>query len=317
MARKSKNNNEEVVDMTPEMENGNETTFNEEMVGNDQVGTDVPGTDETAGAAGTDGAVTPGEEKDARKWTDNAGNEVSKSAFIREKFSVDNMSRKEISEKFEIPYRTVYGATVNMENAAEPTSKGRGVTFSKINVTVDGHVVTVKDDVVFVDGVALEEGADKPETTEVDRNTWIKEQVTAGKNRGDIAKALDLSYGVIYGLTKEEEGTRQKYEVEIENEAGEKAMISRSEYIRRKVAEGISKSDIAKELGVEYSVVWQATKKMKTVEEKFIDSIKNLEKFMDLVNNPEILAETIALLGTVTIKEEKKEQVTDDSDKQE
>lgn len=255
-----------------------------------------------------DAAATDNKDEDNRKWFSLGGQEISKSAFIREQFTQANKSRKQISEEYNIPYRTVYGATVNMENEAEPTSRGRGVTFSKINVTEDNKVVFVKDGIVTIDGEAQPEGTATPETIEVDRNTWIKEQVAAGKNRGDIAKILDLSYGVIYGLTKEADGTRQKYEV-IDPETNE--TVSRSEYIRRRVAAGIPKSDIAKELNVEYSVVWQATKKMKTVDEKFNEAIKSLEKFMDVVEDPETLQNVIATLYTLKVKVEAANQIAE------
>lgn len=248
------------------------------------------------------------ETKDERKWYLEDGTECSKSAFIREQFLKNNLSRKEISEKFNIPYRTVYGATVNLENEAEPTSRGRGVTFSKINVTADDKVVFVKDGVVIINGEEQPEGTPVPETIEVDRNEWIKRQVANGMSRGAVAKALDLSYGVVYGLTKDAEGTRQKYEVEYNGK-----IMSRSEYIRMRVAEGVSKSDIAKELGVEYSVVWQATKKMKTNEEKFVDAVNALEKFMDLVETPEILEQAIKLLNEVKIKAEEANVVSEEA----
>jgi len=277
---------------------GSEMNQNEEIVNDGNVVADemdaTPATNNDVPTQGNEG-----KEEDNRKWYNSDNQEVSKSAFIREQFVKHNKSRKQISEENNIPYRTVYGATVNLENEAEPSSRGRGQTFSKLSVTEDNHVVFVKDGIVTIDGVAQAEGTEAPETTEVDRNTWIKDQVNAGKNRADIAKMLDLSYGVIYGLTKDEEGTRQKYEIE---DPDTHEMISRSEYIRRQVAAGVPKSDIAKKLDVEYSVVWQATKKMKTVEEKFVDSIKSLEKYMDLVENPEILTQAISLLNTVKIK---------------
>lgn len=292
MSRKNKNNMEgsemEImdgrVDVVEEMENAGE------------VGTDVPT---------TEAAVA--KDEDNRVWKDDNGTEISKSAFIRLQFTQNNMSRKDIAEKFDIPYRTVYGATVNMENAAEPTSRGRGVTFSKINVTLDGKVVFVKDGVVTINGEVQPEGTEVPETMEYDRNTWIKEQVAAGVNRGDLAKSLDLSYGVIYGLTKDADGTRQKYEV-VDPDTNE--TISRSEYIRRRVAAGISKGDIAKELNVEYSVVWQATKKLKTTEERYVDAVKGLEKFLDVVNDAEGLKNLIDALNKVTIKVEEAAKVT-------
>lgn len=253
-----------------------------------------------------EGAVEEKNSVNEVKWYNKNGEEVSKSAFIREKFIEDNMSRKEIAEKFNIPYRTVYGATVNLENSAEPTSRGRGTTFSKLQVTADGVVVMVKDDTVFFDNVAQPEGTVVPETIEVDRNTFIKEQVANGRSRGEIAKALDLSYGVIYGLTKDAESARQKYEIE-DPETGE--IISRNEYIRRRVAAGVSKSDVAKELGVEYSVVWQATKKQKSEQERFEDAIEVLRKFENIVSNPDALQEAIGILQNLEIEEKQEEEV--------
>lgn len=272
-----------------------QTNIMEEMNPSTEVNTEVPVEGNAAEAT------------DTRKWFDGAGNEVSKSAFIREKFTQDNMSRKAISEKFDIPYRTVYGATVNMENEAEPAGRGRGVVNAKINVTVDNQVLLKENDKFYLNGEEISaEDAANIETTETDRNTWIKDQVTAGVNRGDVAKFLNLSYGVVYGLTKEEEGTRQKYEVEIDDpeKPGEKKLISRSEYIRMRVADGISKADVAKELGVEYSVVWQATKTAKTDAEKFQDAVQVLSKFVDKAVNPTKLAGIISKLATIEIKAE-------------
>lgn len=250
--------------------------------------------------------VETAEVEASAEWTLADGTACSKSAFVREQFLTFNKSRKEISEEYDIPYRTVYGATVNMENDAEPTSRGRGTTFSKIDVTEDGKLVVVKDDVVFIDGVEAEE---MPETIEMDRNEWIKNKVAEGVSRGDVAKMLDLSYGVVYGLTKDLEGARQKYEVEVDGK-----VISRSEYIRQLASEGISRADIAKQLEVEYSVVWQATKKMKSVEEKFFEAIAALEKFIDQVEAPEVLTNLMAQLEAVKIKEEEAEVSEEDAE---
>lgn len=275
-------NNEEGIQMN-EQEIMNKEVLTEEMENNTEVGNEVP--------------ATP-----AKKiWYNTAGEEVSMSEFIREKFTVDNMGRKEISEKFDINYRTVYGATMNMENEAEAASRGRSAGTSKIKVTADNKVYSVVKETI--DGVETEKHMldgeellpndmdviEIPETTEVDRNTWIKERVAAGDNRGDIAKKLNVSYGVVYGLTKDAEGGRTKHEVEIEDpeNPGQTKVISRNEYIRMKVAEGMSKSDVAKELGVEYSVVWQATKKEKTTDEKIADHIDGLVKLADLMEDAE------------------------------
>lgn len=290
---KDTNINEEEMTMTGNTEM-NEAMLNE-MEGAELNTNDVPTTEA---------------KEDGRIWRSADGTECSKSAFIREQFSKFNKGRKEIAEEYGIPYRTVYGATVNMENEAEPTNRGRGVTFSKINVTEDGAVVFVKDGVVYVNGEVQPEGTAVPETMEMDRNEYIKQQVLAGVGRGDIAKRLDLSYGVVYGITKEAEGTRQKYEVTLDDGS----VISRSEYIRKQVEAGVPKSDIAKELGVEYSVVWQATKKLKTTEEKFVDTVKALEKFLDQVETPDVLRELIDKLSEVKIKAEAADTVSSEGD---
>jgi len=257
--------------------------------------------------AGVDTTV-PNTVVDKRIWHLADGTECSKSAFIREQFVDLNKSRAEISEEFTIPYRTVYGATVNMVNAAEPTSRGRGAINPKLEVTGEGLAVVTADGKILVNGVELAEGEEKPETTLVDRNEWIKQQVEAGMSRGDVAKALNISYGVIYGLTKEAEGTRQKHEIEYQGE-----IISRNEYIRKRFAEGIEKSAIAKELGVEYSVVWGATKLMKSEAEKYAETIEKLEKFADSVvdADKELFTTIIADLKSIDIKVEVAQSTTD------
>lgn len=239
------------------------------------------------------------EAKDTRVWHNAAGEEVSKSEFIREQFTVHNLSRKEISEKFDINYRTVYGATVNMVNEAEPSSRGRSAVNQKINVTADGHVVTVIEGVTHVDNAAVsDEEAAGLTTTEADRNTWIKEQVEGGKSRGDVATALGLSYGVVYGLTKDVEGASQRHEMEYNGET-----VSRSEYIRRRFADGVSKSDIAKELGVDYPVVWSALKSLKSEADKFADALDKVAKFEDKMEDVETFKSLIEQLKGLAIKE--------------
>jgi transposase len=296
------NKNEEDVQMEE-----NTNLMENEMEVNKEVDTTVPETTETAGAAA-----------DKKVWHNAKGDEVSMSEFIREQFTVNNLSRKDISEKFDINYRTVYGATVNMTNDAEPSSRGRGVTNPKIKVTADNKVLIEKTEgegdaavtKYFLNGEELVAGeggvVELPETVETDRNSWIKDQVAAGVSRGDIAKILDISYGVVYGMTKEEEGTRQKYEVEYE-ENGETKHMARTEYIRKRVAEGVSRADVAKELGVEYSVVWQATKKDKTDEEKYEGLVEQLEKMADKINDKEGFIAAIEILKGFAVVEETKD----------
>ena len=255
--------------------------------------------------------VEVAEKEDKRVFTNDAGEEISMSQFIRDQFNIHNLSRKEISERFDINYRTVYGATVNMTNDAEPTSRGRGVVNPKIKVTAENEVVIAKNidgvDTFYINGEEVE-SIEGLELHEVDRNEWIKEAVAAGMSRGDVAKALDLSYGVVYGITKGNETGRQKYEVELPD--GTK--MGRSEYIRKRVAEGVSKADVAKELDVDYSVVWQATKKDKTNAEKFEAAIDALAKLADIVENKDAFAEALELIkATIVVIDESAQEVTE------
>lgn len=252
---------------------------------------------------------------DEVKYYSESGEEISKSAFIREKFLNDNMSRKAISEEFGIPYRTVYGATVNMTNGAEPVGRGRSAANPIINVTADGKVVleeTQADGTVkyFINGEEVEtiEGM---ELSQVNRNEFVVSQVEAGVSRADLAKWLGLSYGVIYGLTKDAEGQgTAKYMVELEDGTS----MPRTEYIRKRVAEGAKKGDIAKELNVPYSVIWQATKTVKSVDEKLHDAIAAVAKFADKVTDPQAFKDAIALLEeAAVIAEATTEEVAEDT----
>jgi transposase len=263
----------------------------QEFVTGEEVVTEAPSQEEAANEA-----------KDTRVWTNDEGQEVSKSEFIREQFTKHNKSRKEISEEFDINYRTVYGATVNMENDAEPATRGRSAANQKINVTEDGNVVSQIEGTYHVDNVAVsDEEGEALETTEVDRNEWIKEQVEAGVSRGDVAAKLGLSYGVIYSITKEIAGASQRHEIEYNGET-----MSRSEYIRTKFQEGMSKSDIAKELGVDYPVVWSALKTLQSDQEKFEGAVDRLAKNADKFDEETAAKfnDLIAQLKDLTVKEE-------------
>jgi DNA-binding CsgD family transcriptional regulator len=354
MARKNKNENEtnflgaEGAELeaaeTPEQEGAVETEGQEQSVYIDATASDVPAGDvETAdtGAAGEvtgegaefDGSAPSTEEAaseaaDDRIWTVD-GATVSKSEFIRHKFTKEDMGRKEISEKYGINYRTVYGATMNMVNGAEASTRGRTASATKILITADNRVVSyVKDaesgaEILHINNAAVDDDAlvttpavldettgeevtpaVQEELTEVDRNTWIKQQVAAGVSRGDIASALGLSYGVIYGITKDSEGSSNRHEVEVKDAEGNVVeTISRSEHIRRLFATGKTKAEIAKELGVDYPIVWAALKGLKPESEKFTDAIDKLEKFADQVENVEAFNALIGELRAISLKE--------------
>jgi hypothetical protein len=279
------------------------TTFAAEFEGtealtNEQVATDAP-------------EVV--KETKARETYELADGSVgSRAAFIREKFIDDNMSRKQIAEQFGFDYRVVYSATVNMHNDAEGGSRGRSAVNAVIKVNADNQVVEVKEvdgsQVTFVNGEATDTVYDENDLTDKSRNEWIQEVVAAGMSRGDVAKILGVSYGVVYGLTKDAEGTRQTYTVTL----ADGTEMPRAEYIRKQAAAGVSRGDIARELGVPYSVVWQATKTEKSEQEKFDDIIKSLEKFNDKVSDAEAFADALATLKALTIVEEVKEETTEE-----
>lgn len=228
------------------------------------------------------------------------GSKGSRAAFIREKFLNDNMSRKEISEMFDLSYRVVYSATVNMTNSAEASSRGRSAANSTIQVTENDEYVLIKDDETFVNGEKLAEDQVLGELHEVSRNQWIRDQVAAGGGRGDIAKLLDMSYGVVYGITKDLEGSRARIEVSLPD--GTK--VSRAEYIRMQFAAGETRGDIAKQLDVPYSVVWQATKTEKTVADHFAEAVDHIKEFADKVTDEDLFGQICVALDTIQIKEE-------------
>ena len=230
------------------------------------------------------------------------GTQGSRAAFIREKFLVDNMSRKEIAEQFDMPYRVVYSATVNMSNSAESPSRGRSASMSTVSLTADGECVVTKDNKVLVNGEIFD-GAitDLGELTTTDRNAWIKTQVENGVSRGDIAKMLDMSYGVVYGITKDQEGTRARIEITLDDGV---TKVSRAEYIRMQFAAGVSRGDIAKKLEVPYSVVWQATKTEKTEADHFAELVAGIKEFAGKTTDESLFTQICNALDTVQIKEE-------------
>ena len=274
----------------------NNTNFSQEFPG----AAGLTPEQETVEAVSTDlPVVQEAKEKETYELAD--GSIGSRAAFIREKFLNDNMSRKEIAETYGFAYRVVYSATVNMANDAEATTRGRSATNAIIKVNKDNQLVEVKEiegaPVTFVNGEAVDVSYADDELTEKSRNEWIKEQVDAGMSRGDVAKILDLSYGVVYGLTKEAEGTRTSHVIELEDGT----TITRAEYIRKRAAEGVSRGDIAKELGVPYSVVWQATKTEKTAQEKYEEVIKSLEAFADKMEDKDAFNAAVLALKELTV----------------
>lgn len=222
----------------------------------------------------------------------------SRAAYIRELFLVDNLSRKEIAEKTGFPYRVVYGATVNMANESEPTGRGRTVANPFIFVYGDEKALVKKHENGEYYDAATGEIVPPEQVMQISRNEWIIFRAGLGVSRGEIAKQLELSYGVVYGLTKEQEGTRMKYDITLEDGT----VVSRSEYIRMQFHAGKSRSEIAKELDVPYAVVWQATKTEKSDGDKFADLVEQIKTFGDRVVDEGIFTAALAALELVEIK---------------
>ena len=279
------------------MTNETGTTFSSEFP---EAGALAPEVTATTEGVSTEMPTVPAEkEKEQYELAD--GTLGSRPAFIREKFVNENMSRKEIAETYGFAYRVVYSATVNMTNDAEATTRGRSAANAIIKVNAENQVVEVKEvegtPVTFVNGEAVDVTYAEGELIDKSRNEWIKEMVDAGMSRGDVAKILDLSYGVVYGLTKEAEGTRTAHTVELEDGT----VMPRAEYIRKRAAEGVSRGDIAKELGVPYSVVWQATKTEKSAQEKYEDAVAALEAFKDAVDDKDAFESAVLVLKEITL----------------
>jgi transposase len=242
-------------------------------------------------------AEVAGDAAEKQLYTLKDGSQGSRAAYIREMFLEDNLSRKEIAEKTGFAYRVVYSATVNMVNDAEPAGRGRSLTNPMIKVYGENNALVKQHENGSFYDAETGEIVDESEVSDLSRNDWIKAQVEAGVSRGDIAKALDLSYGVIYNLTKEQDGTRVKHDVELEDGT----IVSRSEYIRRLFNAGTSRSDIAKELEVPYSVVWQATKTEKSDAERFAELVAQIKTFADKATNAEDFEDAIAALELIEI----------------
>ena len=238
-----------------------------------------------------------------KTYTLKDGTQGSRAAFIREIFQVDNLSRKEIADKYGIAYRLVYSATVNLVNSAEATTRGRSATNAVIKVTADtsAYVEVKEDGTVLANGEVVADPTLLGELVDKNRNEWIVEQVRAGVERGTLAKILDLSYGVIYAATKEEEGSRTKVMIELEDGTS----VTRSEYIRTQIAAGKARGVLAKELDVPYSVIWQATKVEKSAQDKYNEHILAIKGFADKIDEAQVANFTayVDALALIEIKD--------------
>lgn len=177
------------------------------------------------------------EKEEVRKFYDDKGNEISRSAYIRQEFK-KNRSRGEIAKELDVPYYIVYAATANMYNEKHP--EGGGVKVNR--------------------GVILEDGRSRAE--------HMREMFMEGKSRGEIAKHFNVPYATVYAVTKDLDAPGEKVhggKVMVDLEDG--TTMPRVDYIRKRFSEGASRREIANELGCDYAIVWAATRPKKKQEE--------------------------------------------------
>ena len=248
------------------------------------------------------------ETKEKRVFTDSEGNQVSCSAFCREKFVKDNMSRKEISETYGIDYRTVYGACQNLTNDAPAASRGRSSANTQIRTDANGNVLAAdKEGNKFVNGEAAPDADPAEFTTMVNRTEWIKAQFEAGKTRAEIATILQVPPGVVYAATKEYGSSRGH--VMITLEAGTE--VERSKYIKQLYEAGKTRAEIAKELNIAYNIVFQATKEKKSDQEKLDAILASLDKYADKVADKETFTTLLEGLKNIKVVEVAEEAEVD------
>lgn len=235
-------------------------------------------------------------------YHDMEGAEITCSAFCRMIFETQNLTKKQISDKYDIPYRTVYGACQNLTNDATGT---RSRVPSTVKVNADGKVLVAGDEGHFLlDGEDIGTSVDMTAFSSVDRDTWVKEQFANGVERADIAKKLNVSHGVIYNITKDMGDKRGAVMITLEDGTS----MKRVEYIRNLYENGQSRADIAKLLDIPYNVVYQATKEDKSVAEKLKAAIDAVAKFKEGVKDQEAFGNAITVLYAAEVVEAEKEE---------
>jgi len=141
--------------------------------------------------------------------------------------------------------------------------------------TIDEETDVADDGEHTVNGEATEAAAPKGPSKSVKMRemfTGDPENGVAPMTRGDISKALGVTYQAVFAATKaltnstgDQRGGRAR--IMMDDPDNEGAQISRAEYIRRAVlgnvetgVAGKTRGEVAKELGVPYQIVFAATK---------------------------------------------------------
>ena len=129
-----------------------------------------------------------------------------------------------------------------------------GVLMKKA-LAVEESAVVEKEGVLAVEESAVEEKAPS-------RADLIREMYAADQSRAEIAKALGVRYQVVYQVTKGVVNAHHGAEttgrtILVQTDGG---LRPRREVIREMYAAGRSRGEIAKEFGILFQTVYQATK---------------------------------------------------------
>lgn len=127
--------------------------------------------------------------------------------------------------------------------------------------------------IMIEDPALLEKvGATEP----IPRQEYIRKRFEAGAHRREITTELGVVYQIVFAATKGmfnahhtpgKRGGRSSLMIVVDDETGEETEMPRTEYIRREYERGRERSDIAKELGISYGLVYAATKDVERDEE--------------------------------------------------
>ncbi len=151
------------------------------------------------------------------------------------------------------------------------------------------------------EAVTAEAPATKATAAPTGKRALYQQEYKAGKSRAQIAKEQNTTYQNVYAATKDMEnngtgggnadgsgGFRPRVFVEVEDDKGETVQMPRSEYIRKQYEAGVSRGEIAKELGVAFQIVYAATKNMPKPDAK-ADEGDELEEDDEAVDTEDIL----------------------------
>ena len=160
---------------------------------------------------------------------DDGTQTIVRSHFIRQEF-IKGKSRKEIVKMLKemgdpVSYGTIASATANMDNG---TLADRGRVF-----------------------LEFENGKRIP------RREYIIDQIVNKKRTvSEIAEELDIHYDSAYAAIKDLEGVPKQHRSRVKIKLEDGTEVYRTDYIRKRWAEGVKVREIATETACEYTIVY-------------------------------------------------------------